>query len=1193
MMSTINCTPIKQQVESTGILTPARSLPRLNQQQTPDYRHVSFSTPNLLQKAEKRRSNMAKDILLGKKQGCGTPSYPSPLDRIRDGRSKVSRAEQLGLVVENEASFELNQSFPKVAKSKMKEVLDVTTPNLDQFECEGLNDVSFSPGFSKGSFSIAETSLDLSLNESWSFYNYVGGGETGHVFPQAVRNPNKAICTINAKTSEILVANEMACDLFGYDKSQLIGRNLKDMIQLKSLDQMFLSESHLQLNGDIVDISGKVFDVTDSDGISIPVSLWVKKLDNQHDSIEEVKPLLKCLVVMEPVKRTVATVTFTKQGRIVSCDHQMALMYGCSNISDVIGLELNQMIPAIRYPVDDTIPKDVRSQTATGRTKHGATFPLSLQICSTKEMSDIEPVVQDDDVEEESLYYGIIWVFANISGMICFLPNGKIHSVNESMARLLFGFQKQDLIGKDISILIPDLLDVIDDDDNEDDGIALPPIDDEIILIPKPIPKESKDNSTCTPDISSIPVAISQINQLHLDTALVKTSTPNKSDTSVASTEESPKSTKDDCLIVEHIDDDSIKNITINDSIDQSNNNNSVEIVSDGHISISSQDTSKSKVVSIHEINSSGNGSSLTESSVSAEESSDDGVNADVSGDIESSFGLKEGSNSSLKQKNAKNWTGLNMARKKMLEKLDTSSSSTDNSQQFLDSKLTSFLPLLSKQRNNSQLFYNSDTQIDDESSYFSHDSQDTYSSPSSLEHSTDHSPSSMNNQNKCNKAKHKRSLNILEQHQSFSFSGTGQHADGWNIGIMFQVKKVELGDGSHIFCMWISRDPEEPGEGGRSYASLTLASSFNSTLDQSLAGLSLGEVLCNKANSESKIEDTTEDEKKIIDSKSPEFGQYSQNYDTLMSIGKGAFGFVKLAQRQTDDLQVVVKFIQKKKVNKESWVVDESDGRIPLEVSLLRKLHHPNIIQIIDVYQNDVFIQMVMEKHGSGMDLFEFIDRCPQMDEALVSYMFRQMVSGVSYLHSCNILHRDIKDENIILDEKFNIKLIDFGAAAYMKEGKLFGTFCGTLEYCSPEVISGNKYRGPELEIWSMGVTLYTLVFGENPFYDVDETLAGILNPPCQQSKGLMYLISWMLHVDPKSRATIQDLEENAWVNQDIDINSYSWQEVLPNCEFTGNTACDNRGDVSDDSQLNNTDHTASTSLCLDQLSINDDQYF
>ncbi|KAK7091902.1 hypothetical protein V1264_009521 [Littorina saxatilis] len=184
-------------------------------------------------------------------------------------------------------------------------------------------------------------------------------------------------------------------------------------------------------------------------------------------------------------------------------------------------------------------------------------------------------------------------------------------------------------------------------------------------------------------------------------------------------------------------------------------------------------------------------------------------------------------------------------------------------------------------------------------------------------------------------------------------------------------------------------------------------------------------------------------------------------------------------------------------------------------------------------------------------------------------------MVSGVSYLHSQNIVHRDIKDENIIINEHFNIKLIDFGAAAYMLPGKVFGTFCGTIEYCSPEVLMGNKYRGPELELWSMGITLYTLIFGENPFFNVEETLEGVLKPPTQVSRALMFLITWLLHPDPLCRATIGDVERNAWVNQTVDASQYQWDRVLPNTEFHGNTACDNRQDTpehkdSGDSRVN-----------------------
>lgn len=114
------------------------------------------------------------------------------------------------------------------------------------------------------------------------------------------------------------------------------------------------------------------------------------------------------------------------------------------------------------------------------------------------------------------------------------------------------------------------------------------------------------------------------------------------------------------------------------------------------------------------------------------------------------------------------------------------------------------------------------------------------------------------------------------------------------------------------------------------------------------------------------------------------------------------------------------------------------------MEVYLLSTLKHPNIVSVLDVFENEKFFQLVMEKHGSGMDLFEFIDRRPLMDEQLGSYIFRQIVNAINYLLELKILHRDIKDENIIIDQYFHVKLIDFGSATFMEDGKLFSTFYG-----------------------------------------------------------------------------------------------------------------------------------------------------
>lgn len=124
--------------------------------------------------------------------------------------------------------------------------------------------------------------------------------------------------------------------------------------------------------------------------------------------------------------------------------------------------------------------------------------------------------------------------------------------------------------------------------------------------------------------------------------------------------------------------------------------------------------------------------------------------------------------------------------------------------------------------------------------------------------------------------------------------------------------------------------------------------------------------------------------------------------------------------------------------------VISDDKKEIPMEVYLLSTLKHPNIVSVLDVFENEKFFQLVMEKHGSGMDLFEFIDRRPLMDEQLGSYIFRQIVNAINYLLELKILHRDIKDENIIIDQYFHVKLIDFGSATFMEDGKLFSTFYG-----------------------------------------------------------------------------------------------------------------------------------------------------
>jgi len=277
--------------------------------------------------------------------------------------------------------------------------------------------------------------------------------------------------------------------------------------------------------------------------------------------------------------------------------------------------------------------------------------------------------------------------------------------------------------------------------------------------------------------------------------------------------------------------------------------------------------------------------------------------------------------------------------------------------------------------------------------------------------------------------------------------------------------------------------------------------------------------------------------------------GSYNEQYCTLEQIGKGAFGCVKTAFRRSDRRMVVTKFIKRSKVFEENWVTDTVLGmRVPLEISLLNTLNHPNIVQVLDVHENEEYLQLVMQRHGAGMDLFEFLDRRPKMDEPLASHIFRQVVCAIEYLHKeRGLLHRDIKDENVIINEHFHVKLIDFGSvAAIPSDNWLYSTFYGTVEYCSPEVLNGNCYNGRELEMWTLGILLYVMIFNENPFYGVDETLQCQLKPPFEISPLCLELIKALLEKDPQKRMRLEELASHQWVTQSVEIENYSFRDVV-----------------------------------------------
>ena len=258
--------------------------------------------------------------------------------------------------------------------------------------------------------------------------------------------------------------------------------------------------------------------------------------------------------------------------------------------------------------------------------------------------------------------------------------------------------------------------------------------------------------------------------------------------------------------------------------------------------------------------------------------------------------------------------------------------------------------------------------------------------------------------------------------------------------------------------------------------------------------------------------------------------------FKVLKDMGEGAYGKVVLAQHKQDPLyKIIIKCINKERILVDTWVRDRKLGTIPSEIQIMAYLNsepHPNIMRIIDFFEDSKYYYLETPIFGDppAIHLFDFIEIKKDLSEVESKFIFKQIVSSIYHLHKNGIVHRDIKDENIIVDEKGVIKLIDFGSAGYVKQGP-FDVFVGTIDYASPEVLGGEKYEGKPQDIWALGILLYTMLYKENPFYNVDEIMEGDLRIPYVISETSLTLIKKILVRDVDERPTITDIMEDEWL--------------------------------------------------------------
>ena len=215
-------------------------------------------------------------------------------------------------------------------------------------------------------------------------------------------------------------------------------------------------------------------------------------------------------------------------------------------------------------------------------------------------------------------------------------------------------------------------------------------------------------------------------------------------------------------------------------------------------------------------------------------------------------------------------------------------------------------------------------------------------------------------------------------------------------------------------------------------------------------------------------------------------------NYVLGSTLGEGEFGKVKLGWRKDGKLpsQAAIKLIKRDSIPTGS----EKEGKIYREITALKKLRHPNIVRLVEVLQNDKYIGIVLE-YASGGELFDYILEHRYLKDSFACRLFAQLVSGVNYMHSKGIVHRDLKLENLLLDKHKNIIITDFGFVNSFtnKPNDLMKTSCGSPCYAAPElVVSNEPYEGKKVDVWSCGIILYAMLAGYLPFDDDPENPDG-----------------------------------------------------------------------------------------------------
>jgi serine/threonine protein kinase len=257
------------------------------------------------------------------------------------------------------------------------------------------------------------------------------------------------------------------------------------------------------------------------------------------------------------------------------------------------------------------------------------------------------------------------------------------------------------------------------------------------------------------------------------------------------------------------------------------------------------------------------------------------------------------------------------------------------------------------------------------------------------------------------------------------------------------------------------------------------------------------------------------------------------ENYTIGKQLGQGAYAVVKLATQKKTKETVAIKTYEKCKLTD-----TRKKTGVKREIQILKMLNHPNTIRLYEVLDTIKNVNLVMEFIG-GLSLHTYIKKqnFKRLEDTQAKVIFRQIVEAINYCHSMNIVHRDIKLENILIDKNKNVKVIDFGFSTISPKTSTSKIFCGTPNYMAPEILKNVEYVGQFADIWALGILLFVMISGTFPFKGLNEKDlfrkigTGKFFFPEHFSSLVQDLLKKILILNPYLRPTCQEILNEQWL--------------------------------------------------------------